>query len=93
MLMLVFHSMCMHLIQVLLVGQWDVAATWCKEDNLPSSLLDEYNSKQQPHRKLQWSGCCYSCCFKIIRPSDELDARIDRLNTATEGYVLLMFMC
>ena len=100
MLMLVFQSMCMHLTQVLLVGQCDVAATWCKEDDLPSSLLDEYNSKQQPHIELQslnFSGqaAVTAVVSRQPDPSDEPDAkkvRIDRLNTATKGYIIIAYV-
>ena len=93
MLMLVFQSMCMHLIQVLLVGQCDVAATWCKEDDLPSSLLDKYNSKQQPHRELQFSGQAAVTAVVSRQPDMNPMQKNDHLNTATKGYVLLMFMC
>ena len=87
MLMSVCQSMCMHLIQV---RQCDIAATWCKEDDLPSSLLDEYNSKQQPHRELQSLNFSGQAAV-VSRHPDQLDepeakkTRIDRLNTATEG--------
>ena len=78
------------------MGQCDVAATWCKEEDLSSSLIDEYNSKQEPHRELQslsFSGQAAVTAVVSTHPvsSDGPQSkklRTDRLNTATEGYVL-----
>ena len=84
-------------IQVLLVGQCDVAAMWCKEEDLPSSLLDEYNSKQQPHTELQslnFSGqaavtAVVSTHSDSSEGSQTKKLRTDRLNTATEGLIFM----
>ena len=78
------------------MGQCDVAATWCKEEDLPSSILDEYNSKQQPHRELQslnFSGqaAVTAVVATLSDSSDESLAkkpRTDCFDTATKGYVL-----
>lgn len=84
--------------QVLLVGQCDVTATWCKEGDLPSSLLYEYNSKLQPRTELQslnFSGQAAVTAIVTTHPdsSDVSQAkkpRTDRLNTATEGYAQIL---
>ena len=71
------------------MGQCDVTATWCKEEDLPSSLLDEYNRKLQPHRELQSLNFSGQAAVVATHPESQTKKlRTDRLHTATEGYLL-----
>ena len=76
------------------MGQCDVQASWCAEQDLPSNLIEEYNQQMQPHTELlsvNYSGQAAVTAVVITGASSSAEpqakkSRIGHLNSATEGY-------
>ena len=75
-----------------MVGQSDVATTWCAEQDIPSDIIDEFNQQTQPEMKLtsvNYSGQAAVTAVVTACRSDghqKKKPRITRFNPSTEGY-------
>lgn len=78
------------------MGQCDVQATWCAEQDLPSNVIEEYNQEMQPHTELlsvNYSGqaaitaVVTTTAISCDKPQKK-KLRTSHLNLATEGYTI-----
>ena len=80
--------------QVLLMGQENVQASWCKEKDLPCSLIEEYDHQVQPCTELHsvnFSGQAAVTAVVVagvdcLKEPQAKRSRTDHFNSTTEGY-------
>lgn len=78
-----------------IIGQSDVNASWCAEQDLPSNLIDEYNQQMQLQRELlsvNYSGQAEVTAVIVAKSSSSEEPQAKKycagsFNPATEGYM------